>query len=129
KLLSEASGGTIRTAIGEGTRDTGTDVVATVNGISATGKGNTLSINTSPLDLSSTVAAGFTGTIAFDITGGGALFQLGPDVVSNQQAVVVITGVNTTRLGGVSGALYQLASGGSPDLASDPTAAANIVDE
>jgi flagellin len=129
KLLSEASGGTIRAAIGEGTRNEGTDIAATVNGISATGKGNTLSINTSTLDLSSTVAAGFTGSIAFNITGGGALFQLGPDVVSNQQARVGISSVNTSKLGGVSGQLYQLASGGSADLASDPTNAARIVDE
>jgi flagellin len=129
KLLSEASGGTIRTAIGSGARDAGTDIDATVNGISATGSGNTLSINTSTLDLKSTIAAGFTGSIAFDITGGGALFQLGPDVVSNQQARIGITSVNTSKLGGVSGALYQLASGGTADLASDPTSAARIVDE
>jgi flagellin len=129
KLLSEAAGGTIRTAIGAGSRNEGTDISATVNGISATGTGNKLSINTSTLDLQSTVAAGFTGSIAFDITGGGALFQLGPDVVSNQQARVGITSVNTSKLGGVSGQLYQLASGGTADLASDPTNAARIVDE
>jgi flagellin len=129
KLLDEAAGGTIRTAIGSGSRATGTDVAATINGISATGQGNSLSINTSTLDLRTTVAAGFTGSIAFDITGGGALFQLGPDVVSNQQARVGITSVNTSKLGGVSGSLYQLASGGTADLASDPTSAARIVDE
>ena len=129
KLLSEASGGTIRTAIGEGDRDEGTDVTATINGISATGSGNTLSINTSTLDLRATVAAGFTGSVAFDITGGGALFQLGPDVVSNQQARIGVTSVNTSKLGGVSGQLYQLASGGSAALSSDPTSAARIVDE
>ena len=43
--------------------------------------------------------AGFTGTINFDITGGGALFQLGPDVVSNQQARIGITSVNTATAG------------------------------
>jgi flagellin len=129
KVLNEASGGTISTAIGSGARNTGTDVVATVNGITATGKGNSLSINTSTLDLTTSLAAGFTGSVAFDITGGGALFQLGPDVVSNQQARIGITSVNTTKLGGVSGKLYELASGGAADLASDPTNAARIVDE
>ena len=107
----------------------GTNVVATVNGILAKGNGNSISVNTSTLDLSTTVAAGFTGSIAFDITGGGALFQLGPDVVSNQQARIGITSVNTARLGGSNGVLYQLASGGTADLSSDPTKAALIVEE
>ena len=50
-------------------------------------------------------------------------------MVSNQQARIGISSVNTAKLGGVSGKLYQLASGGSADLASDPTTAAAIVDE
>ena len=129
KLISEAAGGTIRTAIGSGSRSTGADVVATVNGVTATGKGNSLSINTSSLDLRTSVAAGFTGSIAFNITGGGALFQLGPEVVTNQQARIGVTSVNTARLGGASGTLYQLGSGGAADLSTNPTAAANIVDE
>ncbi len=38
KLISEGAGGTIGTAVGQGTRETGTDVAATINGISATGQ-------------------------------------------------------------------------------------------
>ena len=57
------------------------------------------------------------------------LFQLGPEVVSNQQARIGITSVNTARLGGVSGKLFQLGSGGSADLSTDATTAAQIVDE
>lgn len=129
KVLEEAAGGTFEAAIDQGARDAGTDILATINGISATGDGNSLSINTSTLDLKATITAGFTGSVAFDITGGGALFQLGPDVVSNQQARIGITSVNTSKLGGVSGSLYQLASGGNADLASDPTIAARIVEE
>ena len=129
KLIEETTGGTIGAAVGQGARDEGTDVVASVNGIVAKGVGNSLSINTSTLDLSTTVAAGFTGSIAFDITGGGALFQLGPDVVSNQQARIGITSVNTARLGGVSGKLFQLGAGGTADLSTDPTTAARIVEE
>jgi flagellin len=129
KVISEATGGTISAAIGQSARDEGTDIVATVNGILAKGNGNSISVNTSTLDLATTVAAGFTGSIAFDITGGGALFQLGPDVVSNQQARIGITSVNTARLGGADGVLYQLASGGTADLESDPTKAALIIDE
>ena len=70
-VISEATGGTISAAVGQGTRSAGTDVTATVNGIAATGKGNALSINTSGLSLNTTVQAGFTGSVDFDITGGG----------------------------------------------------------
>lgn len=129
KLVEEATGGTIRAAVGQGSRDEGTDVSASVNGITATGKGNTLSVNTATLDLKTTVAADFTGTASFTITGGGALFQIGPDVVSNQQARIGITSVNSAQLGGVSGKLYQLAKGESASLKNDPNTASKIVEE
>lgn len=132
-VVSEGAGsaanGDFTTAIGSGSRDTGTDVVATVNGLLANATGNSLSINTASLDLSLDLVAGTTGTVNFDITGGGALFQLGPDVVSNQQARLGIGSVNTASLGGSSGLLYQLGSGESSDLSSDPTTAFQIVEE
>ncbi len=111
------------------TRDSGTDIAASVNGIQASGTGNTLSINTATLDLTITVDSGSSTDVNFTITGGGALFQLGPDVVSNQQARIGITSVNTAKLGGVSGKLFQLGSGGTADLNSDTTTAASIVGE
>jgi flagellin len=129
KVVTELSTGTFTGEVGSGARAEGADVVATVNGISANGDGNTLSINTATLDLTASVEASFVGTIEFDITGGGALFQLGPDVVSNQQARLGITSVNTSRLGGVSGKLFQLASGGTADLTTDLNNAADIVGE
>lgn len=133
KILEEGTGGvatgTFTTAVGGGSRDTGADVVAKVNGIDANGSGNSLSLNTATLDVKLSLAAGFIGNIDFTITGGGALFQLGPDVVSNQQARIGITSVNTAQLGGASGLLYQLASGGTADLATDATTAAAIVEE
>ncbi len=110
---------TFSSVIGQGVRDEGTDIVANVNGISAIGRGNLLLINTATLDLTATMTAGFTGTANFTITGGGALFQLGPDVVSNQQARIGISSVNTARLGGVSGKLFQLGTGGTDELRSD----------
>jgi flagellin len=129
QVLEEAVGGTFTTSVGTGDRQVGTDVVATVNGILALGDGNNISLSTSTLALKTTVEAGFTGTVNFDITGGGALFQLGPDVVSNQQARFGITSVNTAKLGGVSGKLVDLKSGESASLASDPTTAFRIVEE
>ncbi len=102
---------------------------ATVNGVKASGDGNTLSINTATLDLSITVDEGSDTNFDFDITGGGALFQLGPDVVSNQQARMGVQSLYTAKMGGASGRLYELASGGDKTLASDPNAAYRVVSE
>ena len=111
-------------------RQSGTDIVASVNGVSATGDGNVLSINTATLDLTATIDAATTGSLGFTITDGGALFQLGPDVVSNQQARLGIGSVNTARLGGVSGKLFELGTGGTNSLTSDNLdVAASIVEE
>ncbi|MEX0613010.1 MAG: flagellin, partial [Pirellulales bacterium] len=127
-IIEEGTGGTFGGGFAV-TRDDGTNVAATVNGVTANASGNTLSINTSTLDLKATVDAGSSTDFSFTITGGGALFQLGPDVVSNQQARIGIISVNTARLGGVNGKLYRLASGGTADLTTDPTTAARIVDD
>ncbi len=129
RIISEGTGGTFSTAVGSGSRDIGSDIVAKINGVDANGRGNSLSINTASLALSLTVAAGSDDDINFTITGGGALFQLGGDVVSNQQARVGISSVSTARLGGVSGRLFQLGSGENGALDNDPNLAANIIDE
>jgi len=125
RILTQGSGGNF----GTGTRDVGSDIVATVNGRSANGVGNKLSINTATLDLKADLAAGFTGDASITITGGGALFQLGGEVVGNQQARVGIGSVNTARLGGVAGKLYQLGSGEVASLSTNPTLASQIVSE
>ncbi|MDR0869871.1 MAG: hypothetical protein LBN39_03680 [Planctomycetaceae bacterium] len=96
----------------------GSDVVATINGNKTTATGNTISINSPDLALSMTLNEGSGGTY-FNITGGGATFQLGPNVVSAQQMRLGIPSVTTTHLGGASGKLFQLKSGGDADLSSD----------
>ncbi|MEO1237241.1 MAG: flagellin, partial [Planctomycetota bacterium] len=110
-------------------RDVGEDTLALVNGNLALGDGLDLSLNTNTVNLGITLTSGaaqVTGTpYDFTITGGGALFQLGPDVVSNQQARLGIGSVNTAALGGASGLLYQLGTGGTADLSADPTTAAS----
>jgi len=127
---TSTAAGVFTTDLGQGERNTGTDIVASINGVQATGNGTEISINTATLDLSATIDSTFTGTASFTITGGGALFQLGPDVVSNQQARLGIGSVNTAQLGGTSGALFQLGSGGLNDLSSGSLdAAASIVEE
>jgi len=127
-VVSEGAGGTFAASL-SAKNATGTDIAGTVNGYQANGKGNTLSVNTSTLGLSLTVANGSSTDVNFDITGGGAVFQIGPNVVSNQQARIGIGSLNSAKLGGTSGRLYELRSGNAKDLSSDPTAAAEVVDQ
>jgi flagellin len=127
-VISEGEGGTFEASL-DNVRSTGNDVVATVNGVTANGNGNSLSINTSSLDLSLTVEDGSSTNFSFSITGGGATFQLGPDVISNQQASLGIGSVSTGKLGGASGRLYELGSGQSKSLTNDVEGAAKVIDE
>jgi flagellin len=122
---------TLTDGLTEADRVNGTDVHVRINGVQATGEGLKASLNTSTLDLSFSVGESLTDGSSFNfaITGGGATFQLGPDVVSNQQARLGIQGVSTATLGGVSGTLYELRSGGDKDLTTDVKAAARVVDE
>jgi len=112
-------------------RDVGTDANVRLNGIQAITDGLDVSINTSVLDLSFTLAstAATTDDLDFRIISGGAQFQLGPDVVSNQQARLGIRSLSTAKLGGVTGRLFKLRSGEEFDLNSDVKSAASVVDE
>jgi len=133
-VSSKAISGTFATLNGAAavsTREAGTDVVARVNGVQATGRGLQASINTSTLELSFAVNSGLSNgaSFNFNITSGGATFQLGPDVVSNQQARLGIQGVSSATLSGTSGSLFELRSGGAKDLKTDVKGAAKVVDE
>ena len=111
--------------------DYGEDMRATLNGITMKADGRKLSVDSSMLKLDITLdnSVGTGDTVQFAITGGGATFQLGPDVVSNQQIRLGIGSVNTGRLGGASGRLYQLRSGNDADLSTDTKLADRIVQE
>jgi flagellin len=113
------------------TRSTGTDVQASINGIKATGNGLQVSLNTPTLNLNFSVASSLTNSSSFNfaITGGGAQFQLGPDVNSNEQARLGIQSISTATLGGTDGTLYELQTGGDKSLSNDVTGAANVVNE
>jgi flagellin len=128
EVISESPLGTFAANL-SGTAAAGTDIAATINGYTASGKGNTISLNNSALNLDVTVSAGSTTDLAFTITGGGALFQIGPNVNSGGQVRIGVGAVNTGKLGGESGRLYELKSGGNKDLSTDPTSAAKVVDE
>ncbi|MBN1912626.1 MAG: flagellin [Pirellulales bacterium] len=114
-------------------RDYGSDVLVRINGIQAVGEGLKATINTSALDLSVWIddAVQANTTSSFSIVGGGAQFQLGPDVVSNQQARIGIASVSTATLGGVGehGRLFQIRSGNAYDLTTDTSGAATIVED
>jgi flagellin len=120
------------TASLSGTHDTGADIVGKINGLTATGKGTTLSVNSGTLSMSITMngATSIDGDeTGFVIDGGGALFQLGADVTTGQQARIGIQSLNSSSLGGVDGLLYTLGSGEENALDTDPTTAGLIVDE
>lgn len=100
-------------------RDIGSDIVARINGQVAQGSGLQANLRSQQLDASfSFTAAANTvnNTASLTITGGGSLFQIGQDVSAAGQVGIGIEAVNTARLGGVSGKLFELGSGGGKSL-------------
>lgn len=84
-------------------RTTGRDVTAVVNGILATGKGLEIAVKTPALNVELLLTAAYaqdtTNIKTFTITGGGAQFQLGPNVNVNQQINFGVRSVAASRLG------------------------------
>ncbi|HYF15969.1 MAG TPA: flagellin [Phycisphaerales bacterium] len=86
------------------TDDRGRDVTAIVNGYLATGRGLSMSVNSPALSLDlklteSLATLPSAAVSSFYITGGGALFQLGPEVTALQQTNFGIPSVAASRLG------------------------------
>ncbi len=110
-------------AAGNGVRDNGQDIGATVNGVSATSNGRSLRVNTDFLDVevslstSASQTLGAVGSRAFAITGGGADFQLAPEVNIGGKVSIGIDDVAVRKLGNTTiGFLDDLASGKSFNL-------------
>ena len=81
-------------------RDDGRDASGTINGASVTGRGLDLTLTTRALDVGLTLNEHMgLGSTSFAITGGGALFQLGPDVNPSQQVNIGIQSVAAAYLG------------------------------
>jgi len=84
-------------------RDEGQDLGATINGIQATTRGRLASINTDFLDVSITLNEASSQSLAsinaFDITGGGADFQLASSVDINGKVSLGIPDVAARKLG------------------------------
>lgn len=107
----------------------GTDVVATVDGATVTGRGNTVVFNSPSISGELTVAAGKTGSFNFTLSGGGFAVQTG--VLPNQGGIVrfQIPNVATANLGVSSniGSLSSVGASGANSLLSNPTNALKII--
>lgn len=125
-VISEGATGMVKQALSS-FREVGADVLAKINGVTATASGNKAWVNTAMLAMTIDLTPETVDDFKFNITGGGAQFQLGPDVVTNQQVRMGIQSLNTARLGGVNGKMYQLGTGGDADLRANPNQAAKIV--
>jgi len=104
-------------------RDTGADVLALVNGNLALGDGLNVSLHSSTLNANLTLtsaAAQTTGTdYKFTITGGGAKYQIGPDINTLEQVGFGMQSVTATSLGNSTvGYLNSIISGGKNSLVS-----------
>jgi flagellin len=117
----QAQAGTFSTQDAAGAltaRSVGRDAVATVNGALTVGDGLNVKLNTTTLDMNLTLDKSFgAGNTSFAITGGGSLFQLGPQVTSNQQVNIGIKSVAASKLGDNDvGFLNDLVTGGRSTL-------------
>jgi flagellin len=102
-------------------RDTGEDVTALVNGSLANGDGRNVSYNSTSLDVEMTLTSGAaqnTGTVHdFTVTGGGATYQIGPEINALQQVGFGVQSVTATNLGtSETGFLNSITSGGENSL-------------
>lgn len=92
-------------AANNGVTDYGLDIGATINGIAATGKGKSASINTDFLKTDVTLTdtqaqtAGAVGTHAFTISGGGANFVIASRVDIDGRVSLGVQDVSSRRLG------------------------------
>ena len=92
----------------------GRDVAAAINGSYTVGDGLNVSLNTTYLSMDLTFDPSFgANSTSFNITGGGALFQLGPHVSINEQRSFGIQSCTATNLGNNSvGYLSQVVTSG-----------------
>ena len=104
----------------EATQDFGVDAGVLVNGQTANVNGLIARMRNSGLDVELNLTEGFgtqLGTSTFNITGGGALFQIGPDVVSSGQLSVGVPSASTGNLGNFEiGYLSELRGSGNASL-------------
>lgn len=115
--------GSFATTLSDGStaadRDEGSDIVVSINGQTAQGNGLQASVKTASLDASLSFAAASNvanTTATVTVTGGGSLFQIGQEASAAGQIGMGLEAINTARLGGVNGKLYELGTGGGKSL-------------
>jgi len=112
-------------------RDSGEDVLALVNGNLALGDGTDISVRTSTLNVEMSLTVDFATrltTKSFAVTGGGASYQIGPQVNSQQQVGFGIHSVAASRLGSEAiGFLDSITSGGGNSLVAGKQREASII--
>ncbi|MGE3315308.1 MAG: flagellin [Planctomycetaceae bacterium] len=123
----EATEGTFTLA--NGGSATGTDAVATINGQSYTGDGSTFSVNSSTLSMTIELAPTASGALdSFVVSGQGLSFNVGTSAGS--RASIGLPNLHSSSLGGVSGKLSSIRSGGDNSLTSGNAATAlAIIDD
>ena len=111
--------------------DKGRDVGILVDGQPAQAAGLRADVRTGQLDVRLHLVKNFATRLSsatFRITGGGTLFQLTPEVVTNGQVYLGLESVRTTRLGNsVTGRLFDLRTGGARSLGSEQFLAAQQI--
>jgi flagellin len=122
-------------AVSNPLRDDGQDVGATINGVAATAEGKTARINTDfldvEIDLTEAGSTNLQAITAVGITGGGAQFNLGPQVNILNQVSIGISNVAARNLGSENnGYIADLASGKTSNVVDgDLTTAQKIVND
>jgi flagellin len=109
--------------------DTGVDAVATINGTILTGDGNVFDIVDNGFHARIKFASGFSGAFSsFTVSGEALSFALTTDLA--RRSVLSIPGLQPELLGGLSGTLDQLYTGGAlSGLNTDAPQAIRVVDE
>lgn len=104
------------------TKDNGRDAQVFINGQQASVKGLVAQIRGGGLDLVAELSQTFGTTIgsdSFNVTGGGANFQIGPDVNATGRVSLGVTSITTANLGNTeNGFLNALGTGGTASLTS-----------
>lgn len=114
-------------------RSTGVDAGVLIDGQPASVKGLRADVRSNGLDTRIYLTESFGQTLSstsFDVTGGGAVFQIAPEISPNGQLFASFNRVSTTSLGNaVTGLLHTLRSGETNDLGSRNYATAQTIAE
>lgn len=106
----------------------GSDAVATINGESLIGDGNTFTLNRNGFHFEMEMVAGFTGQFSTIAVSGSAMtFDLWGDPA--RRSTLVLPSLLSAQLGALSGRLDELRSGGTISIVDETSRALRIVDE